>query len=317
MKRTVILITVVSALTAGSFGISTKPVLAQQGKVQIVYEVPKNPKLQPYYENLRRRKVLETMQNFLSPLKLEKTLTIKTTECGGSPFAPYQTGGLATICYEYVDLIDSVLPGEKGKGITAPKDYRGLFKNLGRIGPVLVTRNMAAEGPFVEQALHETALGVFDLLQVPIWGRRDDAADFLAAYLMVQFGTDVARKTVYGTAYFLNQLDLLNRSNIMDADYLSAVHPTIRQRYYNVLCIALGSDPIEFSSFIPNNMTVSDVNLPYGRLASCTGQLESARKITWTDYGKVGAAFAELILPHVDLDLLKKVQNTKWLPDEE
>jgi putative metallopeptidase DUF4344 len=316
MKRTAILVTVVGALAA-SFGASATPVFAQQGKVQIVYEEPKNPKFQPIYESLRQRKVLETLQNFLSPLKLERTLTIKTAECGGSPFAPYQKGGLATLCYEYVDLIESVLPGEKGKGISAPKDYRRLFKNLGRIGPVLVTRNMAAEGPFVEQALHETALGVFDVLDVPIWGRRDDAADYLAAYLMVQFGSDVARKTVYGTAYFLNQLDLLNRSNVMDTDYLSAVHPTIRQRYYNVLCIALGNDPIEFSTFIPDKMKVSDVSLPYGRLASCTGQLETARHETGTDYGKVGAAFAELILPHVDLDLLKKVQNTKWLPEDE
>ena len=305
----------VCALALIGFALSGAPARAES-KIQILYEEPKNPQFRPHYDKLRQRKVLETLQAFLSPLKLDKTLTIKTAECGGSPYAPYRSGGPVTICYEYVDLVESCLPGEKG--LKSPQPFPDLFANLGRIGPVLVTRAMAAEGPFVEQALHEAALGVFDLLEVPIWGRRDDAADFLAAYLMLQFGTDVARKTVYGTAYFLNQLDMLNRSHIMDnADYLSGIHPTIRQRYYNILCIALGSDPIEFSTFIAVGRNPTVVDLPLERLASCSGtRLADARKSPGTDYDLVAAAFGELILPSVDLDLLKKVQGTKWLADD-
>jgi hypothetical protein len=313
MKRFTTVAVIVCALATIGSAVSGAPALAQN-KIQILYEEPKNPQLRPFYEKLRQRKVLETLQRFLSPLKLNKPLTIRTADCGGNPYAPYQRG-LVTICYEYVDLIESVLPGEAG--LRSPKRYPDLFKNLGRIGPVLVTREMAAEGPFIEEALHETALGVFDLLEVPIWGRRDDAADYLAAYLMLQFGTDVARKTVYGTAYFLNQLDVLKRSHLMgDVDYLSGLRPTIRQRYYNILCIALGSDPIEFSTFIAVGRPENPVDLPANRIVHCSGlRLEGARKISGSDYDKVATAFAQLILPHVDLDLLKKVQATKWLPD--
>jgi hypothetical protein len=315
MNRSAANATIVVACVVFGWVLSAAPALAQN-KIQIVYEQPKSADLLPFYNKLRERKVLETLQGFLSPLKLEKTLTIKTAECGGGNFyAPYQAGGLVTVCYEYVNLIESVLPGEKS--IKGPKDFPELYRNLGRIGPVLVTRTMAAEGPFVEQVLHETALGVFDLLQVPIWGRRDDAADFLAAYLMLQFGTDVARKTVYGTAYFLNQLDMLNRSHIAEnADYLSGAHPTIRQRYYNVLCIALGSDPVEFSTFIPIGRAETPVDLPLNRLESCSAAPLESRRAAGSDYDKVATAFAQLILPSVDLDLLRKVQGTKWLPDD-
>ncbi len=313
MKR---FMTIAATTCALAFAAAPGTSAVAQGKIQILYEEPKTPTLRASYETLRRRKVLEMLQDFLSPLKLGKQLTIKAAECGGSPYAPYQSG-LVTVCYEYLDLIESVLPGETG-GPKSPKSYPQLFKNLGRIGPVLVTRQMAAEGPFVEHVLHETAFGVFDLLEVPIWGRRDDAADYLAAYLMLQFGTDVARKTVYGTAYFLNQLDGLNRSHMMEnADYLSGAHPTIRQRYYNILCIALGSDPIEFSTFIAIGRAESAVDLPTHRVASCSrARLEGARRAEGSDYDKVAVAFAQLILPHVDLDLLKKVQATKWLPDD-
>ncbi len=316
MKRSIILAATACTLAVGAVAGSAGAAFAQN-KVQILYEEPKKvAKFKTYYDGLRRRKVLEILQSFLSPLKLEKPLTIRTAECDGSAYAPYQAG-LVTICYEYVDLIQSVLPGASTLKSPNPR-YPDLLKNLGRIGPVLVTRQMAAEGPFVEQVLHETAYGVFDMLQVPVWGRKADAADYLAAFLMLQFGTDVARKTIYGTAYFLNQLDLLNRGRMMeDAGYLAGVQPTIRQRYYNILCIAFGNDPIQFSTFVAIGRQETAIDLPADRIASCSGtQLAGARQVAGSDYDKVATAFAQLIYPYVDPELMKKVQQTKWLPDD-
>ena len=126
-----------------------------------------------------------------------------------------------------------------------------MFRTLGRIGPNLITREMATVGPFVQHVLHETALAVFDNLEVPVWGRLHDAADYSAAFLLFQFGPDVARKTIFGTAYFLNQWDsTIREGQITDVNYLGDIRPTVRQRYYNLLCIAVGKDPIGFSSFI-------------------------------------------------------------------
>ena len=313
MKRIVTIAATGYGLASLALAVSAVPAVAQK-QISIVYEEPKKAELRPFYDKLQEMKVLETLQKFLSPLKFP--LTVKTAECGG-PYAAYKPGGPVTICYEYVDLIESVLPGDKP--LKSPdKSNQNLFLGLGRVGQVLVSRDMATAGPFVEQALHEVAIAVFDKLEVPIWGRRDDAADYVAAFMMLQFGTDVARKTVYGTAYFLNELDRLSRDRLKDENYLGDVRPTLRQRYYNILCIAVGRDPIGFSTFLAAGRAETTVDLPAGRAARCRGytSLDSERPGERSDYEKVRQAFGDIILPELDQKLLKEVQGTKWLPDQ-
>jgi len=288
----------------------TAPALAQ-GNIKIVYEPPKKAEYAPILERLRQRKVLETLQQFLSPLKFP--ITARTAECGAY-YAPYKPGGPITICYEYVDLIESVLPGEKGPRSPDP-DMQDMFKNLGRIGPILITREMATVGPFVQHVLHEVSLAVFDNLEVPVWGRRHDAADYAAAFLAFQFGTDVARKTIYGTAYFLNQWDsVIREGQITDVNYLGDIRPTVRQRYYNLLCIAIGKDPVGFSSFIAVGRGNTPIDLPTRRIAHCRGYI-AGQAAYHSDYEKVRRAFTALVLPHLDKEKLKKVQGTTWLSD--
>jgi hypothetical protein len=264
----------------------------QTNQINIVYEEPKKADYRPIYERLKQRKVLETLQQFLSPLKLPRKLTVRIGECGGNPFAPYTPGGPVTICYEFVDLVEQVQPAGQ----------------LGAIGQQLVTREMALVGPFVEEALHDVALGVFDMLEVPVWGRAEDAADYVAAFVMLQFGTDVARKTIFGTAWFLNTLDIVlrNSTDVMsDMNYLSAIRPTVRQRYYNILCIAVGSDPIGFSVLLAFNRKQTISDLPLDR--EC---------IKGEEYQQVKDAFTRTILnPYVDPALLKQVQSIQWLKD--
>jgi hypothetical protein len=308
MKRTFI----VPACVAALFGLAVyvPPALAQQN-ITIKYEPPKKAEYGPILERLRQRKVLETLQQFLSPLKFP--LTVQTAECGAY-YAPYKTGGPLTICYEYVDLIESILPGDKGPTSPDP-DLQQMFRTLGRIGPILITREMATVGPFVQHVLHEVALAVFDDLEVPVWGRRHDAADYAAAFLLFQFGTDVARKTIFGTAYFLNQWDsVIREGQITDANYLGDIRPTVRQRYYNLLCIAIGKDPIGFSSFIAAGRNNTPIDLPTGRIAHCRGFLAGQASYS-SDYEKVRRAFTAQVMPHLDQDKLKKVQGTKWLAD--
>jgi hypothetical protein len=42
---------------------------------------------------------------------------------------------------------------------------------------------------------------VFDILHMPLFGREEGAADEFAAYLMLHFGKDQARRWVEGAAY--------------------------------------------------------------------------------------------------------------------
>src|SRR5260370_24997170 len=91
------------------------PSLAQEqtNQINIVYEEPKKADYRPIYERLKQRKVLEILQQFLSPLKLPRKLTVKTGECGGDPFAPYLPGREGTICYEFIHLVGKAQPPEQ------------------------------------------------------------------------------------------------------------------------------------------------------------------------------------------------------------
>ena len=272
----------------------TTPLRAQlqTNRINIVYEPPKNGDLKPIYDRLQQRKVLETLQRFLSPLKLPHPLTVKTAECGAL-YSVYKSGSPVTICYEFVHVVEKLQPPQQE-----------MYGYIGGSG--LVTREMTIVGPFVQEVLHDVALAVFDILEVPVWGRAEDAADYVAAFLIVQLGTDVARTTVLGTAYFLNQLDDAIRTNtnlLADVNYLGAIRPTVRQRYYNILCIAVGSDPVGFSMFVAENRAPTVSDLPAGR--GCHLGLE---------YEQVREAFKSTILePYVDPQLLKQVKSTQWL----
>jgi hypothetical protein len=300
-----------AAAVIGLAALLSTPARAQQN-ITIAYEPPKKAEYIPMMDRLRKRKVLETLQQFLSPLKFP--LTVRTAECGAH-YSPYKHGGPVTICYEFVDLIESVLPGEKGVRSTDPT-LPNMFGTLGKIGPNLITREMATVGPFVQHVLHETALAVFDNLEVPVWGRLHDAADYSAAFLLFQFGSDIARKTIFGTAYFLNQWDaVIREGQITDVNYLGDIRPTVRQRYYNLLCIAVGKDPIGFSSFIAIGRPNTPIDLPTRRIAHCRGVSLAGEAAYTSDYEKVRRAFTTQILPHVDQEKLKKVRETKWIPD--
>jgi hypothetical protein len=244
-------------------------------QIEIAYVEPRNANFRPIYERLRQRQVLEELRAFLSPLKLPRKLQVRVDECGGIA-APFSAGGPVVICYEYVEQIERL----------APRERRPL-------GPNWLTRESALVGAFVQIMLHDVAEAVMEILEIPVWGREDDAADRVAAYIMVQFGKDVAWRTIMGTAWFL---DAGGAGTISPSDVRS---PTT-QRFYNYLCIAYGADPKTYEFLIKAEL------LPERRARRCR-----------VEYAKFAFAFGETMLKYVDMDLLKRVQATEWVkPDD-
>ena len=94
------------------------------------------------------------------------------------PNLPYKPLGPATVCYELIDQIER---------------FAASHTRDANLAQTVIT------GAFVQATLHETAHALFDILEVPIWGREDDAADRLSALIMMQFGDDVANVVMYGT----------------------------------------------------------------------------------------------------------------------
>src|SRR5262249_17266133 len=141
----------------------------------------------------------------------------------------------------------------------------------------------------------EVAEAIFDILQVPVWGRSQDAADRLAAFLMLQFGEEAARKTIGGTATFFA---LSNRTWTGSA-FASVASPEA-QRYFNFLCIAYAGAPKSFDYLVQAEKGKSAL-LPEDRARRCAGE-----------YAQVRKAFNLRIMPYVDPDMFVRARAINW-----
>ncbi|MGH6768568.1 MAG: DUF4344 domain-containing metallopeptidase [Xanthobacteraceae bacterium] len=252
---------------------NTQPALTNS-QVDIVYTEPRNDDFRPIRDRLMRRRVLEQLQQFLSPLRLPRKLLVQVDECGTTK-RPYQPGGPAVICYEYVAQIERMAAKQTGPNSLPP--------------------DTMVVGAFVQSMLNEVAQGVFDILEIPVWGREEDAADKLAAFIMVQFGKEVARKVLIGAAWFFEVSD----RTWTGADFAS-VHSPESQRFYNYLCVAYGADPATFKFLLNNDL------LPARRAQRCAKEYFDLRR-----------AFLRTIMPHVDEARLRVVQSGTWLSLDE
>ncbi len=252
---------------------------AATAQVRISYDPPTDPRYQPIYEGLKKRQVLERLQGFLAPLRLPRELRVRVAQCGADTM-PYKSGEPVTICYEIVRRV-SEIASEKSKD---PKE-----------------QELIRYGTFVELVLHQVAYAVFDQLQIPVWGRADDAADRLAALTMMQFGDKVAFTTIIGTARFFQ----LSNHAWTGTDFSAETSPEA-QRFYNYLCIAYGGDPITFSFLRPHIGSSKLPTLTTHRAERCA-----------EEYLQVRHAFDLRIMPFVDPDLVIKVRASQWLNADE
>jgi len=239
-----------------------------QSNIKIAYEKPTNPKFAPIYDKLTKLKVLEELQAFMAPVRLPRDITVRVAQCG-SENIPYKPQGPATICYELIDRIEHF-------AATHTRDA-----NL---------QQLVIVGGFVQATLHETAHALFDVLDVPIWGREDDAADRLAAVVMMQFGDDVANIVMFGTQLLFRWSDQKWQGNA----FASEVSPDF-QRYFNYACIAVAANYPQFGGLVEKRV------IPQHRANRCDDE-----------YAQIRKAFDLRIMPHVDADLLIKARATPW-----
>jgi len=269
---TLALALVTGALVTGGPALAQAPADLSNSKIEFAYFPPKSEKFLPVLDRLKQHKVLEQLSQFLSPLKLPHKFYLVTNECGKIN-AFYSSDVRAIIlCYEFIDFIERIAP--------KPNDPPGEFN-----------RDEVLIGATAGVMLHEGGHAVFDMLEVPLFGREEDAADAMASFIALQFNKDVARTVVRGFAYVWKTF-----GNPKEWGDYSDEHGTSGQRFYNVLCLAYGGDPATFKEFVDKGW------LPKERAEGCASEYQQTR-----------FAFTKTILPFVDLDLLKKVQAKDWL----
>lgn len=78
----------------------------------------------------------------------------------------------------------------------------------------------------------------------------------------------------------------------------SEAHGAPAQRFFNLLCLAYGADPELFADVVERG------HLPKARATGCK-----------REYDQVAFAFHDLITPHIDQALARRVLDKTWLPE--
>jgi Putative metallopeptidase len=282
-KATSLALSVIALVLSSQPG-ATQPQLPadlQNPQIEIAYNAPKSPALQPLHDRLKQRKVLEHLKVFLAPLRLDQKLEVNTAECGSKELH-YKPGGAVTLCYEYLALIDTMAAG------LPPTLQR-------RVGNRTFNRDDAIAGAFAHYALHEVARAVFDIQKIPVWGREEFAADLVSGFIMLHFGDSIAYKGFIGASWFLAQSGVVI-TGIPGTDFVAVRTAEVEalQRFANTLCVAIGGKPEAFG-FLKKS-------LPEPRVKSCRAE-----------YLQLERSFNAVIMPLINRDLLKRVQGIEWL----
>ena len=255
---------------------------SEAGRIIIEYVPPKDAGLQKTYELVRERRALEIIRAMFTPLRLPVDLTIRTIGCDGVSNAFYRRLGQSptlTICYEYLREIVELMPKETTAAGVTPSD--------------------AVVGQFVFAVAHEMGHAAFDMFDVPIMGREEDAADQFAAYFMLQFRSDEARRLVGGAAYAYHEFlkGYQDKPNVtLPLKAFSNEHGLPQQRFANLLCVAYGHDAKLFADVVERGY------LPKDRAIRCR-----------YEYLILRHAIRRLIVPNVDKEAAQKVFSTQWL----
>lgn len=244
---------------------------AKPNQIKFEYVPPKNPAHQPIHDQMKQGRALEHLQELLSPLRLPYPLMLKVAGCDGVANAWY-SDEVITVCYELLAEIQK----------NAPK------QDL----PIGLSRADTMLGPALDVFLHETGHAVFHMLDIPVLGREEDAADQFAAYVMLRLDKDEARRMILGSAYGYNIQMKQGPEVTVSINAFSDQHSLPAQRAYNVLCIAYGADKTMFADIVEKDF------LPKKRAESCG-----------YEYEDLTFAMTKLIAPHIDKRLAGKFHD--------
>ncbi len=231
-----------------------------QRATRVAYDVPRDQAHREIYDTMRQRRVLERVAAAFDLFKLPRRLTYRLTACSGEPNAWYDPRTRTiTTCYELIESISKIAPS--------------------KMSSAGVSREDAIRGPVLQILFHESSHALFHMLKVPILGREEDAADQVAALVLLHLSPGDARAVVNGSGYFfaaLGKREPLDRSAFADAHGLSW------QRFYNLACLAYGSDRRHYGAIVEKGF------LPTERSTACE-----------EEYGQIAHAFLALLGPHL------------------
>lgn len=229
---------------------------AESSGFKVTYNPSKNTTHEKYRSVFEQNKVFEQVAEGLNKtIRLPHSIDINTVSCN-TVNAFYDPNNKRIImCYELVDYF---------LGVFKPK-----AKNETELGNAVM-------GATIFSFFHETGHGLIHVLDLPATGREEDSADQLATLILIAAGDEGVSMALSGAYWFQLQSESDRKMPFWDE------HAFDGQRFYNILCMIYGSDPVKYANFVSSN------TLPKDRAARCP-----------EEYNKLNKAWEKLLQPHL------------------
>ena len=222
--------------------------------MSVVFRAPKKRERVPVRDFLQQTQLFEqSSQVFNRMFRFPQPLTVVWTECGVAN-AAWDGEGNIVMCYEMAEFVKALFI----KRVKSRKQLR-----------------IAAMSSLYFVFLHEFGHALISMYDLPVVGREEDAADQLAALVLINSGDDGVGIAMLGATFFRVLASAGSKTPFFDE------HSLDEQRFYNVMCLVYGSNPQRFASL------VGDKQLPKARARRCP-----------TEYNKISSAWTNLFKGH-------------------
>jgi hypothetical protein len=235
--------------------------------------------------------MLERLRDFLSPVRLPRSIALLATECdGGEDASPFYNSSnrTITICYQFITLAENIVDKVMAAIKKDPKPF-----------PFPITRDEFLWGLIGGVLLHESGHALFDVLDVPVFGREEDAADQISILVALHLRPQLAEAAVKAYAYFWHLVpdpdSGMTKDGKLNEDFADE-HGTGSQRLFNGLCLGYGHSPAVFGKFVSAGW------LPEARAKGCA-----------REHARIESAFDRTVLPFIDTKRMAEVQGIDWL----
>lgn len=250
--RRLSMLSMVALLSATCTATAAPP---DRGDFKVVYETPDDPDLQEWDELFREAELLEeVLEVFNGMLVLPHDVAVVLGECGEANAFYIPDDKMVVMCYELVATFAEIF-----------------FENATTDEEV----DLAAEsiiGATLFILFHEIGHALVDIYDLPITGREEDAVDQLATVILVESGDETMESSALDGATFFamswEQVEEIEEDDFWDEHSLDS------QRFYNIVCWVVGSDPEGWAHLVDD-----DEGLPAARAERCpdeSGRLSSA-----------------------------------------
>jgi hypothetical protein len=195
---------------------STQPALARAGKGHfvVVSTQVESSELRDEAREMEKSGTLKALAEALNAIfVLPRNIKMGFTECGEANAYYESESHKISICLELMQGMAETLEGQ--------------FEDDEATSDALA-------GAFIAVVLHEAGHALVDVLEIPITGREEDAVDQLAAWILIE-ADDAASVLGAAATYYTDD-------EVGDGDFADE-HSLDKQRYFNLVCWAYGSDP--------------------------------------------------------------------------